>query len=236
MEQALKMAMKKQMKGMAAGGDDDDSDSDDDDFQMADLDSDAEDGAEEDDDEDAEEEDDDDNDEEASDDDAESEEEEEVVEPQAKKGKLDVKDKKGKQNGLENGKPLATKKEKKEQAVQPQKKSPKKTVQGGVIIEDLKVGSGPEAKSGKKIAVYYEGKLKSNNKTFDSTKQGAGFKFNLGRGDVIRAWDVGVAGMKVGGKRRIECPPSMAYGAKGSPPVIPGNATLVFDVELKNVF
>lgn len=233
MEQALKNAMKKQMKGIAAGDDDDDSDSDDDDFQMAEVDSDAEEegGEEEDDDEDAEEEDDDDD----SDDEAESE-EEEVVEPQPKKGKLDVKDKKGKQNGLENGKPLATKKEKKEPAPQQQKKSPKKTVQGGVVIEDLKVGSGPEAKSGKKIAVYYEGKLKSNNKTFDSTKQGAGFKFNLGRGDVIRAWDVGVAGMKVGGKRRIECPPSMAYGAKGSPPVIPGNATLVFDVELKNVF
>lgn len=231
MEQALKNAMKKQMKGIVAGGDDDESDSDDDDFQMGDL---EEDGGEEDDDEDAEEEEDD---EEADsdDDDAESE-EEEVVEPQPKKGKLDVKDaKKGKQNGLENGKALPAKKEKKEKE-QPQKKSPKKTVQGGVIIEDLKVGSGPEAKSGKKIAVYYEGKLKSNNKTFDSTKQGAGFKFNLGRGDVIRAWDVGVAGMKVGGKRRIECPPSMAYGAKGSPPVIPGNATLVFDVELKNVF
>lgn len=232
MEQVLKNAMKKQMKGIAAGADDDDSDSDDDDFQMADLDSDAEeDGGEEDDDEDAEDNDDDEEDD--SDDDAESE-EEEVVEPQPKKGKLDVK--KGKQNGLENGKPVATKKEKKEAVAQPQKKSPKKTVQGGVVIEDLKVGSGPEAKSGKKIAVYYEGKLKSNNKTFDSTKQGAGFKFNLGRGDVIRAWDVGVAGMKVGGKRRIECPPSMAYGAKGSPPVIPGNATLVFDVELKNVF
>lgn len=227
--------MKKQMKGLAAGADDDDSDSDDEDFQMAEVDSDGDaEAGEGDDDDDAEEEEDDDSDD---DEDAEdSEEEEEVVEPQPKKGKLEVKDKKGKQNGLENGKPLATKKEKKEQPPQPQKKSPKKTVQGGVIIEDLKVGSGPEAKSGKKIAVYYEGKLKSNNKTFDSTKQGAGFKFNLGRGDVIKAWDVGVAGMKVGGKRRIECPPSMAYGAKGSPPVIPGNATLVFDVELKNVF
>lgn len=225
MEQALKNAMKKQMKGIVAGGDDDESDSDDDDFQMAD--------GEEDDVEDAEEEDDDEEDSDDDDDDAESEEEEEVVQPHIKKGKFEEKAKKGKQNGLENGKAVPAKKEKKEE---PQKKSPKKTVQGGVIIEDLKVGSGPEAKSGKKISVYYEGKLKSNNKVFDSTKQGAGFKFNLGRGDVIRAWDVGVAGMKVGGKRRIECPPSMAYGAKGSPPVIPGNATLVFDVELKNVF
>lgn len=57
----------------------------------------------------------------------------------------------------------------------------------------------------------------------------------MGRGEVIKAWDIGVAGMKVGSKRRITCPPHVAYGAKGSPPVIPGNATLVFDVELRGV-
>lgn len=83
--------------------------------------------------------------------------------------------------------------------------------------------------------MYYEGRLKSNNKVFDSSKSGQGFSFNLGRGEVIRGWDLGVAGMKVGSKRRITCPPAMAYGAKGSPPVIPANSTLIFDVELRNV-
>lgn len=77
--------------------------------------------------------------------------------------------------------------------------------------------------------------MKSNNKVFDSTKTGKGFSFKLGRGEVIRGWDVGVAGMKVGSKRRITCPPNMAYGAKGAHPAIPGNATLVFDVELRGV-
>lgn len=103
------------------------------------------------------------------------------------------------------------------------------------MIEDIRVGKGPEAKAGRSVSVYYEGRLKSNNKVFDSTKSGEGFKFQLGRGEVIRGWDIGIIGMKVGSKRRITCPPSAAYGNKGSPPVIPGGATLVFDVELRNV-
>ena len=109
-------------------------------------------------------------------------------------------------------------------------------LQGGLMVQDLKVGHGAEARPGKKIQVYYEGRLKSNNKVFDATKQGPGFKFTLGKGDVIKGWDIGMAGLKVGGKRRLICPPQLAYGAKGNPPVIPQNATLVFDVELKNVF
>lgn len=104
-----------------------------------------------------------------------------------------------------------------------------------MIIEDLRVGKGPEAKPGKKVSVYYEGRLKSNNKVFDSSKSGEGFKFSLGRGDVIRGWDIGVNGMRVGSKRRITCPPNAAYGPKGAPPAIPGNATLVFEVELRGV-
>lgn len=108
-------------------------------------------------------------------------------------------------------------------------------LQGGLQVQDLKVGSGAEAKPGKKIQVYYEGRLKSNNKVFDSTKSGPGFKMTLGRGEVIKGWDLGLAGMKVGGKRRLVCPPQLAYGNKGNPPVIPQNSTLVFDVELKNV-
>lgn len=122
----------------------------------------------------------------------------------------------------------------KNQQNQPQKAGPKQ-LSGGVMIEDLRVGKGPEAKAGKKVSVYYEGRLKSNNKVFDSTKSGEGFKFQLGRSEVIRGWDIGIVGMKVGTKRRITCPPNVAYGPKGSPPVIPGNATLVFDVELRGV-
>lgn len=84
--------------------------------------------------------------------------------------------------------------------------------------------------------MYYEGRLKSNNKVFDSTRSGDGFKFRLGAGEVIRGWDIGISGMKVGSKRRITCPSGVAYGAKGYPPSIPGNATLVFDVELRGVY
>jgi len=83
--------------------------------------------------------------------------------------------------------------------------------------------------------VYYVGKLKSNNKMFDSSTSGPGFRFRIGRGEVIKGWDVGVAGMKVGGKRRLTIPAALAYGAKGSPPVIPPNATLVFEVELRGI-
>lgn len=111
----------------------------------------------------------------------------------------------------------------------------KKTLEGGVIIQDLKVGEGNVAKAGKMLQVYYEGRLKQNNKLFDQSNKGAGFKFRLGKQEVIKGWDVGVVGMKVGGRRRIICPPAMAYGQKGSPPAIPPNSSLVFEVELKNV-
>lgn len=114
-------------------------------------------------------------------------------------------------------------------------KSAKKTIGGGVMIEDLIPGSGPVAKKGRPVSVYYIGRLKQNNKQFDQTTGGPGFKFRLGGKEVIKGWDVGVEGMKVGGKRRITCPPHMAYGARGSPPVIPPNSVLVFDVTLKNV-
>jgi len=111
----------------------------------------------------------------------------------------------------------------------------RRTLEGGVVVQDLKVGDGQTVKSGKIIQVYYEGRLKQNNKVFDQNSKGSGFKFRLGKQEVIKGWDVGVVGMKTGGKRRIICPPNMAYGNKGSPPVIPPNSTLVFDVELKNI-
>lgn len=123
----------------------------------------------------------------------------------------------------------------KQQQNEGNKGTPRKSLEGGVIVEDLKVGQGVPAKSGKMVSVYYVGKLKNNNKQFDSTTQGSGFKFRLGKGEVIKGWDVGLNGMKVGGKRRITIPSHMAYGNKGSPPAIPPNSTLVFDVELKNV-
>ncbi|XP_075979299.1 FK506-binding protein 39kD [Anticarsia gemmatalis] len=136
------------------------------------------------------------------------------------------------QQKAEKKKPEA---KKEAQDAQPAEKKEKKQLSGGVAIEDLKVGSGAVAKPGKVVMVYYEGRLKSNNKMFDNCVKGPGFKFRLGSKEVISGWDVGIAGMKVGGKRKIVCPPAMAYGAKGSPPVIPPNSTLVFEVELKNI-
>ncbi|XP_047357732.1 46 kDa FK506-binding nuclear protein-like [Vespa velutina] len=94
--------------------------------------------------------------------------------------------------------------------------------------------NGAVAKSGKLISIYYTGKLK-NGKKFDESKQGNGFKFKLGRSQVIKGWDVGIIGMKVGGKRQIIIPPAMGYGAKGLPPYIPGNSTLEYEIELRNV-
>ncbi|XP_041980402.1 46 kDa FK506-binding nuclear protein isoform X1 [Aricia agestis] len=145
-------------------------------------------------------------------------------------------------NGIAKKEKPADKAEKKKEKKQEQKKDveggdkkEKKSLSGGVFIEDLKVGAGPAAKPGKTVMVYYEGRLKQNNKMFDNCLKGPGFKFKLGAKEVISGWDIGVAGMKVGGKRKIICPPAMAYGAKGSPPVIPPNSTLVFEVELKNV-
>lgn len=207
--------------------DDDDDDSDEDDDEQMD-DGQAGPAAEDSDDDDDDEEDDDDDDDDDDEDDSEDE------QPKAKVAKLEKKP--SKQNGLENGK-ASSKELKKEEKGQHQKDESKtRTLQGGLVVEDLKVGNGPEAKPGKKIAVYYEGRLKKNNKVFDSASKGPGFKFALGRGEVIKGWDLGVAGMKVGGKRRLTVPHQLAYGTRGSPPVIPPNSTLVFDVELKNVF
>ena len=85
------------------------------------------------------------------------------------------------------------------------------------------------------MAVYYNGKLQKNGKQFDKTDKGPGFKFKLGQGRVIKGWELGIVGMKVGGKRKMTIPPSLAYGAGGAPPQIPPNSTLVFDVELKTL-
>lgn len=83
------------------------------------------------------------------------------------------------------------------------------------------------------MAVYYSGKLAKTGKQFDQSNKGPGFKFKLGQGQVIKGWDLGVAGMKVGGKRKLTIPAALAYGAGGAPPQIPPHSTLVFDVELR---
>ncbi len=101
--------------------------------------------------------------------------------------------------------------------------------------QDLKVGTGDEAESGKQVTVHYTGWL-SNGQKFDSSKdRGQPFQFRLGSGMVIQGWDKGVAGMKVGGVRRLTIPPQMAYGERGAPGAIPMNASLQFDVELLKV-
>jgi FKBP-type peptidyl-prolyl cis-trans isomerase FkpA len=102
-------------------------------------------------------------------------------------------------------------------------------------VEDLNVGTGVEATAGKQVTVHYVGTL-TDGKKFDSSRdRGKGFSFRLGGGQVIKGWDQGVAGMKVGGLRRLTIPSDLAYGDRGFPPVIPAKATLVFEVELLSV-
>jgi FKBP-type peptidyl-prolyl cis-trans isomerase len=99
-------------------------------------------------------------------------------------------------------------------------------------IEDIKVGSGAEATAGQRVTVHYVGTLTDGSKFDSSRDRNKGFAFELGAGQVIKGWDQGVAGMKIGGLRKLTIPPTLGYGARGFPPVIPANATLVFEVEL----
>lgn len=102
-------------------------------------------------------------------------------------------------------------------------------------IDKLKDGAGAEAQSGKRVTVHYVGTL-TNGQKFDSSRdRGKGFSFRLGAGEVIKGWDQGVAGMKVGEMRKLTIPSDLAYGDRGFPPVIPPNSTLVFEVELLEV-
>ena len=102
----------------------------------------------------------------------------------------------------------------------------------GLKITELQVGEGAEASSGQTVAVHYRGTLE-NGKQFDASyDRGTPFTFPLGAGRVIKGWDEGVVGMKVGGKRKLVIPPDLAYGSRGAGGVIPPNATLVFEVEL----
>jgi peptidylprolyl isomerase len=100
---------------------------------------------------------------------------------------------------------------------------------------DLQIGQGAEATSGKRVTVHYVGTLTDGSKFDSSRDRGQGFSFRLGAGEVIKGWDQGVAGMKVGGLRKLTIPHELAYGDRGFPPVIPARATLVFEVELLEV-
>ncbi len=102
-------------------------------------------------------------------------------------------------------------------------------------IEDSKVGEGAEAATGKTVSVHYTGTLTDGKKFDSSLDRGQPFKFTLGAGQVIRGWDQGISGMKVGGKRKLTIPPELGYGERGAGGVIPPNATLVFEVELIEV-
>ncbi|KAI8874459.1 hypothetical protein GQ42DRAFT_116488 [Ramicandelaber brevisporus] len=108
----------------------------------------------------------------------------------------------------------------------------KKTLAGGLVVEERKAGTGKAAGKGDRIGMYYVGRLKTNGKVFDKCTGGKPFWFSLGKGEVIKGWDQGIAGMKVGGERRLTIPAPLAYGRQGAPPDIPGNATLEFDVKM----
>ncbi|BEJ12223.1 hypothetical protein CspHIS471_0206830 [Cutaneotrichosporon sp. HIS471] len=129
--------------------------------------------------------------------------------------------------------PAPKKEAKKEAKVEPKKDSKKKTLPSGLVIEDVKVGSGPVAKAGKRLGMRYIGKLE-NGKQFDSNTGGKPFSFVLGRGEVISGWDQGLAGMAVGGERCLTIPAKLAYGTQRIPG-IPPNSTLKFEVKLVSI-
>ena len=102
-------------------------------------------------------------------------------------------------------------------------------------IENTRAGTGAEARAGDTVTVHYVGTLTNGSKFDSSRDRGQGFTFKLGAGQVIKGWDQGVAGMTVGSMRKLTIPPHLAYGARGYPPVIPPDSTLVFEVELLSI-
>src|SRR6516164_8246637 len=109
------------------------------------------------------------------------------------------------------------------------------TTASGLQYWDIVVGTGATAAAGKTVKVHYTGWLTDGKKFDSSVDRGQGFSFPLGGGRVIKGWDQGVAGMKVGQLRKLTIPPHLAYGERGFPPVIPPNSTLVFEVELLEI-
>jgi FKBP-type peptidyl-prolyl cis-trans isomerase FkpA len=115
--------------------------------------------------------------------------------------------------------------------------APAAPVQSAALhVEDEAEGKGPQANDGDHVYVHYTGTLASDGSKFDSSRdRGEPFDFVLGQGAVIKGWDTGVVGMKKGGKRKLTIPPHLGYGPSGSPPKIPPNATLKFDIELLDI-
>ncbi|HQY59655.1 MAG: FKBP-type peptidyl-prolyl cis-trans isomerase [Nitrospira sp.] len=113
--------------------------------------------------------------------------------------------------------------------------TPEITTDSGLKYVDLVAGTGREATAGNQVSVHYTGWLTNGTKFDSSVDRKEPFSFPLGAGRVIKGWDEGVAGMKVGGKRKLTIPSQLGYGARGAGGVIPPNATLVFDVELLEV-
>jgi FKBP-type peptidyl-prolyl cis-trans isomerase len=123
----------------------------------------------------------------------------------------------------------------------PNTNAPTKVTGDGVKTEsglqywDIRVGNGDVAKEGSRVRVHYTGWLTTGKKFDSSLDAGKPFDFTIGNGEVIKGWEEGVAGMKVGGRRQLRIPPALGYGADGSPPDIPANATLIFEIRLLGV-
>lgn len=108
-------------------------------------------------------------------------------------------------------------------------------LENGLIVEDVKVGQGPEVVAGNEVSIHYDGYLVNGTKFDSSVDRSEPFQTPIGVGYVIQGWDQGVVGMKIGGKRKLTIPPELAYGEAGVPGAIPPSATLIFDIELLEI-
>lgn len=170
---------------------------------------------------------------------SEEEEEEEAVEVQSNKRPVtpppEQPAKKQKSENVEVNKPQKKEESRPAEVKADQPTTAIKKLPSGLVMEDLKKGDGARAKNGSRVLMRYVGKLASNGKLFDQNTQGKPFSFVLGKGEVIKGWDIGIQGMQVGGMRRLTIPAALAYGKRGAAPDIPPNATLTFDVKLLEV-